>query len=170
MSSLGLNKKVTLHNLRIPTRDGFTLEARTHRHIDVGTSKALPVYIHLHGGGFLFGSVSSENSSCSRIVATLAEKDTPIVVINVDYRHTPEHKYPVAWNDTEDACHWIHENLQLPGITGDPEKVILGGISAGVWLTSSTALAHDIGKDKTLATRSKIKGQGLMIPALVHYD
>ncbi|KAL3448307.1 Alpha/Beta hydrolase protein [Aspergillus insuetus] len=165
-----LDKKVTLHNLHIPTRDGFTLEARTYRPINITTTKPLPVYIHLHGGGFLFGSLSSEDSACSRIVATLADQGTPIVVINVNYRHTPEHKYPVAWNDTEDAFHWIHENLHQPEITGDPEKVILGGISAGAWLTASTVLAQNIGQDRALAARPKVRGQVLIIPALVHYD
>ncbi|KAL2818608.1 Alpha/Beta hydrolase protein [Aspergillus granulosus] len=169
MVEQGLNTKVTLHDLTIPTRDGATLEARSYRPAGVAI-KPLPVYIHLHGGGFLFGTLSSEDSACARIVATLAEQGTHIVVVNVNYRHTPEHKYPIAWNDTEDAFHWIHENLHLPSITGDSMNVIMGGISAGAWLTAATALAQNIGENTALASRPKIKGQVLMIPALVHYD
>ncbi|KAL2849905.1 Alpha/Beta hydrolase protein [Aspergillus pseudoustus] len=166
----GLNRKVTLHDLSIPTRDGATLEARSYRPIGINIdTKPLPVYIHLHGGGFLFGTLSSEDTSCARIVATLAAQGTPIVVVNVNYRHTPEHKYPVAWHDTEDAFHWIHDNLNLPEITGDAGNVLLGGISAGAWLTAATTLAQNIGEDKALAARPKIKGQVLMIPALVYY-
>jgi acetyl esterase/lipase len=134
-------------------------------------SQRLPVYIHLHGGGFLFGTLSSEDSICSRIVIALAEKDTaplPVVVVNVNYRHTPEHRYPTAWNDVEDALHWLHDHLDEIG--GDEAKVVMGGISAGAWLTASTTLAQHLGANKKLASKPKIKGQVLMIPALMHHE
>ncbi|KAL3463556.1 Alpha/Beta hydrolase protein [Aspergillus heterothallicus] len=169
MVEQGLDKKVTLHDLTIPTRDNSTIQARSYRPAGIAI-RPLPVYVHLHGGGFLFGTLSSEDSACARIVASLAEQGTPIVVVNVNYRHTPEHKYPTAWNDTEDAFHWIHENLHLPAITGDGANVIVGGISAGAWLTAATALAQNIGSRPDLVSRPKIRGQVLIIPALVHYD
>jgi hypothetical protein len=125
----------------------------------------------LHGGGFLFSTLSSENSICSRIVIALAEEDTgplQVVVVNVNYRHTPEHRYPTTWNDVEDALHWVHDHLDEIG--GDGPKVVMGGISAGAWLTASTTLAQHIGKYKKLASKPKIKGQVLMILPLVHYE
>ncbi|KAI9368662.1 Alpha/Beta hydrolase protein [Aspergillus egyptiacus] len=168
-----LQSRVTIHDHRIPTRDNSTLEARTYRpaSIDNATSKPLPVYIHLHGGGFLYGSLSSEDSICARIVVALAEQhQTPIIVLNVNYRHTPEHKYPTAWNDTEDAFHWLHDNLD--SLHADGEKVVMGGISAGAWLTAATALAQHLQhpQSKGLSARPKLAGQVLMIPSLVHYN
>ncbi|KAL2868985.1 alpha/beta hydrolase [Aspergillus lucknowensis] len=168
MVEQGLSAKVTIRDYRIPTRDGSSIEARSYRPVDVDDSTRLPVYIHLHGGGFLFGTLASEDAICARIVVSLAEQGVPIVVVNVNYRHTPEHKYPVAWNDTEDAFHWVHDHLDALG--GEGASVVMGGISAGAWLTASTVLAQHLGGgDKALADRPKIKGQVLMIPGLVHY-
>lgn len=115
-----------------------------------------------------FGSLSSENAICSRIVAGLAAESSPVVVVNVNYRHTPEHKYPVAWNDTEDAFHWVHDHLV--DIGGNGEQVVVGGISAGANLSASLVLAQNLGADETLSKRPKLKGQVLMIPALVSPD
>ncbi|KAL4951348.1 Alpha/Beta hydrolase protein [Aspergillus filifer] len=163
----GLTEKVTLRDHTIATRDGSSVEARSYRPVGVDSSQRLPVFVYLHGGGFLFGTLSSEDSACARIVATLAEQNFPVVVVNVNYRHTPEHKYPTAWDDTEDAFHWIHDHLAEIG--GDGAKVVMGGVSAGAWLTASTALAQSTGNNKDLAARPKIKGQVLVIPPLVHY-
>ncbi|KAL4945768.1 hypothetical protein BDV06DRAFT_8919 [Aspergillus oleicola] len=164
----GLTEKVTLRDHTIPTRDGASIEARSYRPTGVDSSQRLPVFMYLHGGGFLFGTLSSEDSACARIVATLAEQDIPVVVVNINYRHTPEHKHPTAWDDTEDAFHWIHDHLA--DIGGDGEKVVMGGVSAGAWLTASTALAQSTGNNKELAVRPKIRGQILIIPPLAHYD
>ncbi|KKK21187.1 hypothetical protein ARAM_004673 [Aspergillus rambellii] len=168
MVEQGLHPKVTLRDFGIPARDGFTIEARSYRPAGVGPTQRLPVYIHLHGGGFLFGTLSSEDASCARIVVSLAETGLPVVVVNVNYRHTPEYKYPTAWEDVEDAFHWIHDHIEAIG--GDGANLVMGGISAGAWLTASTALAQHLGQDKELAARPRIKGQVLMIPPLVHYD
>lgn len=131
-------------------------------------SQPLPIYVHFHGGGFLLGTLSSEDANCSRVVVALESMNSPVVVVNVNYRHCPEHKYPVAWNDAEDAFHWIHDHLD--DFAGDGENVILGGISAGSKLTASTILAQNSGKNGALSRRPRIKGQILMIPGLVHSD
>lgn len=168
MINQGLNSKVRIHDHTVITRDGATLEARTYRPAGVPISERLPVYIHLHGGGFLFGTLSSEDAACSRIVASRAEHGNPVVVFNVNYRHTPEYRYPTAWNDVEDAFVWMHENISDLG--GISEQVVVGGISAGAWMTASLTLAQLSGKDKRLAACPKIVGQVLMIPCLVLSD
>lgn len=89
-----------------------------------------------------------------------------MMVINVNYRHTPTHVYPVAWEDVEDAFEWIHENLEKFG--GDGEKVVMGGISAGGQLTASFALAQHMGR--TATKRPRLRGQVLIIPCLIGMD
>ncbi|KAJ5497398.1 Alpha/beta hydrolase fold-3 [Penicillium fimorum] len=166
----GLSTAVQLDNHTIIARDGTPLEARTYRPAGVPISERLPVYIHLHGGGFLFGTLSSEDAICSRIITSRVQKSTPVVVLNINYRHTPEYPYPTAWNDVEDAFIWLHENIAEIG--GISEQVVVGGISAGAWLTASLALAQLRGEDKRLAACPKIAGQVLMIPCVVqrgHY-
>ncbi|KAL4804104.1 Alpha/Beta hydrolase protein [Aspergillus unguis] len=164
----GLATKVSFTEHRIPTRDNEFIDARSCRPAHIDKATPLPIYIHLHGGGFLFGTLGSENAACARIVVALAEQGTNVVVLNVNYRHTPEYTYPTAWDDAEDAFHWAHEHLGEFG--GDGERLVMGGISAGAWLTTSTALAQATGSNKELASRPKIKGMVLMIPPTVHYD
>lgn len=164
----GLAAEVQLHDYTIPARDGTPLEARSYRPVGVPISERLPVYVHFHGGGFLFGTLSSEDGICSRIVTSRVQKGTPVVVLNINYRHTPEYPYPTAWNDSEDSFVWLHEHIAEIG--GISEQVIVGGISAGAWLTASLALAQLRGEDKRLAACPKIAGQILMIPCLVQWD
>ncbi|CAI7657585.1 unnamed protein product [Penicillium discolor] len=164
----GLGAAVQLHDYTITARDGTPLEARTYRPVGVPISERLPVYVHLHGGGFLFGTLSSEDAICSRIVTSRVQKGTPVVVLNINYRHSPKYIYPTAWNDVEDAFVWLHENIAEIG--GISEQVVVGGISAGAWLTASLALAQLRGEDKRLAACPKIAGQVLMIPCVVQWD
>ncbi|OQE44155.1 hypothetical protein PENCOP_c002G07253 [Penicillium coprophilum] len=164
----GLSAAVQLHDYTITARDGMPLEARTYRPAGIPVSERLPVYIHLHGGGFLIGTLSSEDAICSRIVTSRAQKGTPVVVLNINYRHTPEYPFPTAWEDVEDAFVWLHENIAEIG--GISEQVVVGGISAGAWMTASLALAQLRGEDKRLAACPKIAGQVLMIPCVVQWD
>lgn len=152
----------------IIARDGASLEARTYRPAGVDPSERLPVYIHIHGGGYLFGTLASEDAICSRIVASRTAKGAPVVVFNINYRHTPEYKYPTAWEDVEDAFVWVHEHIAEIG--GLSDQVVVGGISAGAQLTASLALAQIHGNDNRLSALPRIRGQVLMIPALVQMD
>lgn len=157
-----------MNDYSITARDGATLEARTYRPAGIDPSERLPVYIHIHGGGYLFGTLSSEDAICSRIVVSRKAQGTPVIVFNINYRHTPEYRYPTAWEDVEDAFVWVHEHIADIGGLGD--QVVVGGISAGAQLTASLALSQLRGDDKRLAACPKIGGQVLMIPALVQMD
>ncbi|KAJ5453675.1 uncharacterized protein N7458_004631, partial [Penicillium daleae] len=157
--------QVKIQDYTIESRDGATLEARTYRPSGIPESQKLPVYIHLHGGGYLFGTLSSEDAICSRIVVSRMNSGNPVVVFNVNYRHTPEHKYPTAWNDVEDAFVWVHEHID--DIGGLADQVVVGGISAGAQLTASLTLAQLYGDNERVKACPKIRGQVLMIPCLV---
>ncbi|KAE8379146.1 Alpha/Beta hydrolase protein [Aspergillus bertholletiae] len=164
----GLVSQVSMKDYKIPTRDGETLEARTYRPSSVPATQPLPVFIFYHGGGFMMGTLSSEDAICARVVVAQVAAGSPVVVVNVNYRHTPEYTYPTAWDDAEDSFHWVHDHIG--DIGGEAENVVVGGISAGAYLTASLTLAQNIGKDASLAQRPKIRGQVLMIPALVTED
>ncbi|KAJ6183963.1 hypothetical protein N7519_005264 [Penicillium mononematosum] len=155
----GLAAAVQLQDHTITARDGTLLEARSYRPAGIPASQRLPVYIHLHGGGFLFGTLSSEDGTCSRYPSRGLERQLPA---------HPEYRYPTAWDDVEDAFVWLHENIAEIGGIG--EQVVVGGISAGAWLTASLALAQLRGDDKRLAACPKIAGQVLMIPCVVQWD
>ena len=154
------SSKVSIQDHSIQARDGTTLEARSYRPSEVEALKKLPIYIHFHGGGFFFGTLSSENATCSRIAM-----DVKVVVINVNYRHTPEFTYPTAWEDAEDTLNWVYENANE--FNGDKNQIVVGGISACGMLTA--ALMQTVQRQQS-KVRSSIKGQVLMIPCVVHED
>ena len=154
-----LSASLIINDYSIPTRDSSQIEGRSYRPVDIPAQTKLPVYLHLHGGGFLFGTLSSEDAACARIA--LAAR---VVVVNVNYRHTPEFTYPTAWEDVEDAFRWLHGHMQA--FNGDPSNVVVGGISAGAHLTASLVLGQHM---RTIANGlPSIRGQVLMIPAVVN--
>ena len=176
MKSQGLADAVSPTTHSIPMRDGSTIQARSYRPRSLTEApKPLPIYLNLHGGGFLFGTIDSEDAACSRIVHYLStEHNFPIVVLNVNYRHTPEHTFPTAFEDVEDALVWLHSlpPADLPAIFGVPvdrHSVVIGGISAGGQLSASMTLQQHL-KIGPLASLPRLKGQVLIIPCLVHID
>lgn len=143
----------------IPTRDGSTIIARTYRSVKKAESEKLPVYLYFHGGGFIFGSHLSEEP-----LAAQAAIITGAVVLNVNYRHTPEHVFPTAFYDAQDAFAWLHKNIDTIG--GDASNVLVGGVSAGAQLTASLTLEQHLGKVELLNSLPKIAGQILIIPCV----
>ncbi|OAL51449.1 alpha/beta-hydrolase [Pyrenochaeta sp. DS3sAY3a] len=145
----------------IPTRDGSSIEARTYRSVKNEKSEKLPVYIYFHGGGFIFGSIASEDFTCAQTAI-----NTGALVVNVNYRHTPEHVFPTAWYDSQDAFAWVHKNIEKLG--GDPSKVLVGGVSAGGQLAASLTLEQHLGKSDVLKGLPTLAGQILIIPCVAH--
>ncbi|KAK3700471.1 hypothetical protein LTR37_015975 [Vermiconidia calcicola] len=156
-----LSSTVSIEDHTIAARDGTSLEARSYRPSSVNASQSLPIYLHFHGGGFFFGTLRSEDSICSRIAV-----DVEVVVINVNYRHTPEHTYPTPWNDSEDTLGWILSHADEFG--GDKTQIVVGGISAGAMLTA--ALMQTMQREHPDVISNNIKGQVLMVPPVLHED
>jgi acetyl esterase/lipase len=154
-----LSEQVQTVDYSIPTRDGSTIEARAYRSIKAIKGEKLPVYLYFHGGGFIFGSLSSEDFVCSQTAIK-----TGAVVLNVNYRHTPEHVFPTAWNDATDAFAWLHKNIDT--VDGDAAKVIVGGISAGGQLAASLALEQHLAVSEVTKNLPKLAGQILIIPCV----
>lgn len=158
---VALSPQVQTRDHSIQTRDGYPLEARSYRPSSVAPSEILPVYMHFHGGGFVFGTLASEDAICARIAVSVCA-----VVVNVNYRHAPEFGYPTAWNDAQDAFVWLHGHLDE--VNGDGQRVVLGGISAGARLVSSLVSEKHLGR--AASGCPDVAGQVLMIPSLVHAD
>ncbi len=100
----------------------------------------LPVIVYFHGGGFVIGNLDSHDKVCRRI-----SRDNQAIVVAVDYRLAPEHKFPAAPKDCYDATKWVAENIEKYG--GDPSRLVVMGDSAGGNLATVTAIqARDLGE------------------------
>jgi acetyl esterase len=80
-----------------------------------------------------------------------------LIVISVDYRRAPEHKFPAAVEDAIAATSWIAENARQFGI--DAARLVVGGDSAGGNLATVVAIAARDGNGPA------ISGQVLIYPA-----
>lgn len=124
---------VSQQDFSCPTSDNQTIPIRIYKPSSASPEARLPVYIYFHGGGFLFGTLTTEDAACYGIVKALG-----IVVVNVNYRHTPAWKWPCQAHDAWAALNWAYENMDAIG--GDETKVVVGGRSAGANLAAGVVL------------------------------
>jgi acetyl esterase/lipase len=87
------------------------------------------VFIYLHGGGYVLCSVSTHRDLITRLV-----KASGIQALGINYRLAPEHPFPAALEDATQAYRW----LLAEGF--DPQKIVIGGDSAGGGLTIATLI------------------------------
>ncbi|KAJ6508935.1 alpha/beta hydrolase fold-domain-containing protein [Mycena sanguinolenta] len=93
-----------------------------------------PCFIFFHGGGWTFGSISAENS-----FATNMCNRAKCVVVTVDYRLAPEHKYPTAVEDAVESLDWVIKYGKSK-LNIDTTRVAVGGSSSGGNLAAILAL------------------------------
>jgi len=83
-----------------------------------------PVVVYFHGGGWVLGSLETHDGTCRRLA-----DGADAVVVSVDYRMGPEHRFPAAVDDSFAALRWIVEHA--PELGGDAGRVAVAGDSAG---------------------------------------
>lgn len=135
----------TVEDITLPVRDG-SVRARLYR-----PSRAKGTVLFLHGGGWMIGSLDTHDGSC-RMLANC----TPCDVVSLEYRKAPEHPFPAAVNDVDDALGWLVDNGASLGL--DAQRIIVVGESAGANLAAVLARhARDSGRP--------LAGQVLIYPA-----
>jgi acetyl esterase len=97
---------------------------------------SVPTIVFLHGGGFVIGDLDTHDGICRQLA-----RDVDAVVVSVDYRLAPEHRYPAAVDDSYAALTWVAQHVAEYG--GDADRLVVGGDSAGGNLAAVCAqLAH----------------------------
>ena len=97
-------------------------------------SGAMPVILYFHGGGWVIADKNVYDGGARGL-----SKQAQAVVVSVDYRQAPEHKFPAAWDDALAAYRWVLEKADSLG--GDAMRIALAGESAGGNLAVATAIA-----------------------------
>jgi acetyl esterase len=112
-----------------------------------------PGLVFFHGGGWVIGDLDSHDVVCRKLA-----DEGELMVVSVDYRLAPEHKFPAAIDDAIAATKWIAENARPLGI--DASRLMVGGDSAGGNLAAVVAIAARDGNGPDIA------GQLLIYPAI----
>jgi acetyl esterase len=116
------------------------------------TDGLAPCLVFFHGGGWVIGDLDSHDVVCRK----LADQGE-LIVISVDYRLAPEHKFPAAVDDAITATKWIATNARQLGV--DASRLTVGGDSAGGNLAAVVAISARDGNGPA------ISGQVLIYPA-----
>lgn len=117
------------------------------------TPEPRPAILHIHGGGFVSGRARNMTTFCQQL-----SMEFDCVVVNVDYRLSPETAYPGPVEDNYAALEWLYREAGQLGV--DPGRIVVMGESAGGGHAAIlTLLARDRGE-------VPIRGQILLYPML----
>jgi acetyl esterase len=116
----------------VPYTDSGLVAHRLDVHAPRVSSGKLPVLFHVHGGGFRILSKNSHRAIARRYAAA------GYLVVNVNYRLTPEGQYPAALEDVCQALLWTLKNAESYG--GDLSRLAYAGESAGANLVLCAAM------------------------------
>jgi acetyl esterase len=92
-----------------------------------------PIVVYFHGGGWVVGDLETQDMICRGLCHGARS-----VVISVDYRLAPEHRFPAAVEDAFAATRWAAEHAAELG--GDASRLSVAGDSAGANLSAAVAL------------------------------
>lgn len=113
------------HQQRLREQDGWVLNADV---VGPAGDPPFPMLVYLHGGGWVMGSPWTHR----RLTAELAARG--MLVISVDYRRAPKHRFPGAVEDAAFALEWSRTHAADFG--GDTGELLIGGDSAGANLAA----------------------------------
>ncbi|MDO3401703.1 alpha/beta hydrolase [Mycolicibacterium neoaurum] len=114
-----------------------------------------PILVYFHGGGWTIGNLDTVDPLCRALSA-----QANCVVVSVDYRLAPENPFPAAVDDGYAAVEWTAAHADQIG--GDPERIAVGGDSAGANISTSLCI---LSRDNN---GPKIVYQLLAYPATEH--
>ncbi|MQA83338.1 MAG: alpha/beta hydrolase fold domain-containing protein [Streptosporangiales bacterium] len=117
-------EQVSLARVEDRTVPGPGGEIAVRVYVPVEAAEALPGCVYFHGGGWVIGGLDEADRTC-RNLAKLAG----CVVISVDYRLAPEHRFPAAVDDSAAVTQHVAAHPEAYGV--DPNRIAVGGESAG---------------------------------------
>lgn len=115
--------------VEIPSRHG-EVSATVYHPTGAGTGGALPVYVNVHGGGFVVGHPEQDDPWCRYLAAHAG-----VIVVNADYVLAPGHRFPAAPQQIYDVVCWAASADR----DWDGTRLCVGGQSAGGNLSAAAA-------------------------------
>ena len=108
----------SVEDIKIPGGAGY-IKARVYNP-EPQASEPLPVLVYLHGGGWVMCSIETHDALCRDLA-----KQSNIIVVSVDYRLAPEHKFPAGLEDCYAALLWVSQNAKQ--LNADSSRLAIGG-------------------------------------------
>ncbi|MBF0527930.1 MAG: alpha/beta hydrolase fold domain-containing protein [Deltaproteobacteria bacterium] len=96
-------------------------------------TRPLPALVYVHGGGWVVGNLDTHDK-----IMRLLALHSKMAVVGVDYRLSPEHRFPIALEETIAVVKYLSEFGEKLGI--DSSRLAIGGDSAGANLSIAAAL------------------------------
>jgi acetyl esterase len=118
-----------VETLQVPTRFGST---RVTAYRAESNESVLPVYVNLHGGGFVLSITDYDDPICRALAA-----QSGAVVLNVDYVVAPQHPFPDPPQHVYEVLQWVA--AKGPEHGWDGTRLTVGGQSAGGALAAAAA-------------------------------
>ena len=118
---------------KVVSDKGVNVTVRVYHPHAAQSHQTLPGLVYLHGGGWTIGDLDTHDVLCRSLCLQAG-----IVVVSVDYRMGPEHKFPAAYDDTVAAFNWTVAHAASLGI--DASRIAIGGDSAGGNLAAAACL------------------------------
>lgn len=116
----------SVRDVMIPGRGG-PLRLRVYKPVE---ERDLPVLLYIHGGGWTVGNLDTHDPQCRRFANQVG-----CMVISVEYRLAPEHRFPAAVEDVLTAADWLA--TEADAIGADRLRVAVAGDSSGGTLTAT---------------------------------
>jgi acetyl esterase len=102
-------------------------------YVPAGAATPSGLVVYFHGGGWVIGDLETHDAHCRRLAAFSGHR-----VLAVDYRLAPENPFPAGHDDALAATRWAFDHAAELGV--DPERIGVGGDSAGGNLAASVAI------------------------------
>lgn len=93
----------------------------------------LPALVFYHGGGWVVCDLETHDEVCRQI-----SNKAQCLVVSVDYRLAPEHKFPAAIDDAYSALLWVYDHAKELDI--DSDRIAVAGDSAGGNLAAAVCI------------------------------
>jgi predicted esterase len=114
-----------------------------------------PVFVFVHGGGFVRGDKHMPGSPQYDLVGAWAVR-RGYVGVTMTYRLAPAHVWPAGAEDVAKAVHWLRQNIAAYG--GDPDKIVVAGNSAGAVHVASFVAGQGGGQPASIAGAALLSG------------